>query len=144
MSSTRQISRPIKVKRGSEELMTPVALSFTSKRQRIQATETDLIMPAATRTIDKHRTTLNVYEHMLPKSPEGRAFLFSPRFSGGLQVPAERIAIRYQVTNAEAIEEFRRLIAIKTFTVDEDATKISHTPIRTQNVPYFTPCLILT
>jgi hypothetical protein len=76
---------------------------------------------------------------MLPKSPEGRTFLFSPRFSEALQVPAERVAIRYQVTKAQAIEEFRPLIAIKTFTVDEDATKISPTPLSTQIFHVFPP-----
>jgi hypothetical protein len=76
---------------------------------------------------------------MLPKTPEGRTFLFSPRFSEGLQLPAERVAIRYQVTKAQAIEEFRRLIAIKTFTVDEDATKISPTPLSMQTFHHFPP-----
>jgi hypothetical protein len=72
---------------------------------------------------------LQVYQSMLPQNLEGIAFLFSSRFSEALQVPAQRVAIPYQITEAEAIEELRRLLAIKVFTADEDANKISPTPL---------------
>lgn len=137
MSSTQQTSRPTKVKCGSEELTTTVTLPFPLKRQRMEAPETDLMISDTPATIDMHGNDLQAYQHMLPKSPAGRAFLFSPRFSEALQMPAERVAIKYQVTKAKAIEEFRRLIAIKTFTVDADATKISPTPLSTQTFHAF-------
>ncbi len=139
MSSTHQISRPTAVKRGSGELTTTVTSQLPSKRQRNEAPKTDLTKSAAPTTIYNDRTALQTYQLMLPKSPEGRTFLFSPRFSEALQVPAERVAIRYQVTKAQAIEEFRRLIAIKTFTVDEDATRISTTPLSIQTFHLFSP-----
>jgi len=66
---------------------------------------------------------------MLPKHADGIAFLFGSAFSEALQAPAERAAVLFQVTEEEAIEEFRRLLAIKTFKVDEDATNISPTPL---------------
>jgi hypothetical protein len=137
MSSTHRNSRSTKVKRESEEVTTTVNSPVPLKRQRIAAPETDLIMSAAPTLIDNDRTALQAYQHMLPRSPEGRTFLFSPRFSEALQLPAERVAIRYQVTKAQAIEEFRLLIAIKTFTVDEDSTKISPTPLSMQTFHHF-------
>ncbi len=72
---------------------------------------------------------------MLPKNPEGIAFLFGSPFSEALQVPAERVALEYQITKEDAIEELRRLLVIKAFTVDKDANKISPTPLSTQNHP---------
>ena len=119
--------------------MTPVTSQLPSKRQRNKAPEIDLTKSAAPTTIYNDRTLLQTYQNMLPKTPEGRTFLFGPRFSEALQVPAERVAIRYQVTKAQAIEEFRRLIAIKTFMVDEDATKISPTPLSMQTFHHFSP-----
>jgi len=137
MSSTQQNSRPTKVKREREELTATVTSQLPSKRQRNKAAESDLTISASPTTIYNDRTALQTYQNMLPKNPEGRTFLFSPRFSEALQVPAERVAIRYQVTKAQAIEEFRRLIAIKTFMVDEDATKTSPTPLSMQTFHHF-------
>lgn len=56
-------------------------------------------------------------------------FIFEPRFSDSLRVTAERAAKTYNVTPSEAIEEFRRLLAIKTLVFDIDAVKISPTPL---------------
>jgi hypothetical protein len=70
---------------------------------------------------------------MLPENPEGIAFLFGTRFSEALQVPAMRVAIQYQITKEDAIEELRRLLIIKAFTADIDANKISPTPLSTHN-----------
>ena len=83
----------------------------------------------------------------MPDKPRGIQFLFSPAFSSAilvspyylknpktcanLKVTAEHVASTYKITQEEAIEEFRRLLAIKAFTMDENATKISPTPLST-------------
>lgn len=95
-------------------------------------------MSVAANTIDVPDAILRVYQQMLPKSPEGIEFLFSARFSDALRVPAERVAIEYRITKDDAIEELRRLLVIKAFTADEDATKISPTPLSTQNIRIIT------
>lgn len=74
------------------------------------------------------------YSHMLAGNAKGMTFLFGKRFSKALQKPADVVATKYDITKDRAIEEFRRFIAIKTFTVDHDATKISPTPISTYQV----------
>ncbi|TVY56172.1 hypothetical protein LSUE1_G009540 [Lachnellula suecica] len=60
---------------------------------------------------------------------EGVAFLFSTHFSeaGALQVPAQRAAAVYKITTQVAIEEFRRLVAIKAHVSDTNANIISPT-----------------
>ncbi|KUJ11530.1 ubiquitin-domain-containing protein [Mollisia scopiformis] len=70
-----------------------------------------------------------IYRQIVLNKAEAVAFLFGSRFSDALQVPAERAAMLYRTTGALAIEEFRRLLAIKMFTVDTDADKISPTPL---------------
>lgn len=71
------------------------------------------------------------YRKILPGKPKGVAFLFSPYFWETLLDSAVKAASEYMVTWEEAIEEFRRLIAIKTISQDQYATIISPTPLST-------------
>ncbi|KAF2651102.1 hypothetical protein K491DRAFT_682473 [Lophiostoma macrostomum CBS 122681] len=68
-----------------------------------------------------------VYLDILPK--DAVTFLFSTYFSKALSGEAANV---YGVSSNDAIEEFRRLLAIKAFTVDVNADKISPTPIMDQ------------
>ena len=86
---------------------------------------------------------LKAYRQMLPNNPEGIDFLFSSRLSEAVQVPAQRVAIQYQITKENVIEELRRLLVIKAFTIDKYATKISPTPLSMHN-PNYLPDFILT
>lgn len=81
---------------------------------------------------------------MLSDNQDSIAFLFDSRFAEAFRVPAERVAIEYRITKDEAIVEFRRLLAIKVFTVDEKATKISPTPLSTQHHLYHLSYFMLT
>ncbi|PVH87533.1 hypothetical protein DL98DRAFT_581543 [Cadophora sp. DSE1049] len=67
------------------------------------------------------------YQHMMHKIPEGIIFLFSTRFSNSIAATAHNLAMQYRLPTGNVIEELRRLIAIKTFTADEDGTKIMPT-----------------
>lgn len=62
-------------------------------------------------------------------SPEATAFIFSKTFHDTLWGKAHSCAVTYGVTSAEAFEEFRRLLAIKTWTKDLNGTEIHPTPI---------------
>jgi hypothetical protein len=73
-----------------------------------------------------------VYQQLLLRSPEGITFLFSTRFSNDLQVAASQLSVDYNVTADQAIEELRRLPAIKAFTEDHNADKISPTTLMVQ------------
>jgi len=84
-------------------------------------------MSVALTAISVLDAVLHVYQHMLPKNPKGISFLFGLHFSEALQVPAARVAIERKITKDDAIDELRRLLVIKAFTVDENATKISPT-----------------
>lgn len=74
---------------------------------------------------------LDVYYQMLPNTPGGVDFLFGQSFSEALQITAERVAVVYKITKEEVIEELRRFLAIKAFTCDKYAVKISPTPLST-------------
>lgn len=134
MSARRESQRTTKLKHDREE--TPDTL-VPAKRHRKESglqglnTAPTMSAPATNVNVGVHDALLRVYHHMLPKNPEGIAFLFDARFAEALRVPANRVAIEYQITREEGIEELRRLIAIKAFTVDKDATKISPTPLST-------------
>jgi len=69
------------------------------------------------------------YNVLLSGHPEGIAFLFSPRFSNALYGSAGRLAVEYNITSDQAIEELRRLLAIKVSAEDNNAEKISPTPL---------------
>jgi hypothetical protein len=86
-------------------------------------------MSAVAMLVNVPDAVLQVYHQLLPKNPEGIAFLFSPPFFEALEVRAGRLAIKYQINIEDAIEELRRLLAIKAFTVDKDGNKISPTPL---------------
>jgi hypothetical protein len=136
MSDRRQRRRSIKRER--EEAIdltrdtTPVL-----KRQRRQ--EPHLSMTAQIKSdpaaINAPEAVIKAYQHILGSNLEAIAFLFSSAFGAALKVPAERVASDYHVTTEEAIEELRRLLAIKAFAVDTEATKISPTPLSTQTSP---------
>lgn len=70
-----------------------------------------------------------IYEQLLPNPDNEIESLFSGAFSTTLQNTSARVAAEYRVTEDEAIEEFRRLLAIKAFTSDVKASKISPTPL---------------
>ncbi|KAF2436929.1 hypothetical protein EJ08DRAFT_6734 [Tothia fuscella] len=70
---------------------------------------------------------LPAYQQLL--SSEGIAFLYSQRLSQALIEPAQRAASEYNIVAERAIEELRPLLALKTFTNDEYADKISPTPL---------------
>jgi hypothetical protein len=131
MSGKPQYQRPSKDKheyKQSDNMPTTDAALVTAKHQSKEAAPT---MSVAATTINVPDAILKVYQHMLPNNPEGIAFLFDSAFSKAFQAPAERVATRYRVTKEEAIEEFRRLLVIKAFTVDKEANKISPTPLST-------------
>lgn len=62
-------------------------------------------------------------------SRDAVVFIFSKSFHDALRDKANNCPRIHGVSAEKAIEEFRRLLAIKTWTVDFDATKISPTPI---------------
>jgi hypothetical protein len=149
MSGRRQSQRPNQIKRehedGSDNIAVTAATANPPKRQRkeFKGSKTTHRMSVSATTLDVPDTVLQVYHHMLPKTPEGVAFLFGSRFSEALQVAAIRAAIGFKITTEAAIEEFRRFLAIKAFTVDEDANKISPTPLSTLKHPNHPSCLML-
>jgi hypothetical protein len=145
MSGKRELQKHLnKAKRQHEESLsadnitdsTPVSAKRQRKEPRDSMTgpTTAALTTPLSHTTNIPNTVLPVYEHMLPENPEGIAFLFGTRFSEALQVPAMRVAIQYQITKEDAIEELRRLLMIKAFTADIDANKISPTPLSTHNL----------
>jgi len=80
---------------------------------------------ASTNTPTQSYTVHPGYQFLLPRNPKGIDFLFSAYFSETLKVPVASLAIRYNIIESTVIEEFRRFLAIKAFTVDENADKIS-------------------
>jgi hypothetical protein len=127
----------MKIKRENDDITDSDIIDLTHTAPKRQRKE-DKASKTAPMTSDIRGTSvpddlLQVYRHLLPKSREGIAFLFSSTFSDALQAPAERAATLHEVTREQAVEELRRLLAIKVFTVDEDATKISPTPLSKQN-----------
>ncbi|CZR60727.1 uncharacterized protein PAC_10623 [Phialocephala subalpina] len=133
MSGRRKSQRSSTLKRDHEEpiIITDSPTASPAKRQRNESKipKTTLTISAAAMTTNVPDAVIRVYQQMLPNNSEGIAFLFGSRFSDALRVPAERVAIQYHVTKDDAIEELRRLLVIKAFTADEDATKISPTPL---------------
>jgi hypothetical protein len=133
MSSRPQSQRPPTpniIKRELEEESDNITIADTKRqRKEIESSRTSPTMSPATATPSVPQAVLQVYQQMLPKNHEGIEFLFDERFSQALQVPAERVATAYNISKEDAIEELRRLLVIKAFTVDKDANKISPTPL---------------
>lgn len=71
----------------------------------------------------KQPSHADLYHHLL--SAASIRYLFSLKFKKAMATAAMTAAIVYDVMEAEALEEFRRLLAIKVFVVDTKATKIS-------------------
>lgn len=91
-------------------------------------------MPLESTPVDIPENVLKAYQQtMLPK--EAISFLFSERLLKVLGERAKSLERRNHITGDEALEEFRRLMAIKVFTVDEDAVKISPTSFSMQIDP---------
>ena len=63
------------------------------------------------------------YDDLLPEA--ARTFLFSDTFSNALAGASRECSHIFNVTEGAALDEFRRLIAIKFWVADVDATKIS-------------------
>jgi hypothetical protein len=135
--SRPQRPRSSKLKRESDDSSYSDNITITdttpvpAKRQRKESEDSKAAptMSAVATLVNVPDAVLQVYQQLLPKNPEGIAFLFSPSFFEALEVRAERLAIRYQINIEDAIEELRRLLAIKAFTVDKDGNKISPTPL---------------
>ncbi|RDW84380.1 hypothetical protein BP6252_01970 [Coleophoma cylindrospora] len=72
-----------------------------------------------------------VYKTLLAHAPNSIEFLFSTRLYDVLKESAsqDRITRTFNVTIERAVEELRRLLAIKTFMRDHDADKTSPTPL---------------
>lgn len=78
---------------------------------------------------------LETYKFLLSSNTEGIVFLFSSAFTAALEATAERLVRGCGFTVEKVINEFRRLLAIKVFSSDEDATKISPTPLSMSTHP---------
>ncbi|CZT43291.1 uncharacterized protein RSE6_03302 [Rhynchosporium secalis] len=74
---------------------------------------------------------MEIYHDMLSSNAAAVVFLFSLAFTLPLQlmIEAEDLDSKFGLGVEEMIEEFRRFLAIKLFTVDKNATKISPTPL---------------
>jgi len=128
----------MKIKRERDEMLGDNAIDLTQptpKRQRKETNSKTATISSATTRANIPDELREIYQQLLPNSPNGIAFLFSPDFSTALNVPAERAASSYGVTKEQAIEELHRLLALKAFMADHDATKISPTPLSTMNLP---------
>lgn len=138
MPGRRQHERVTKRKREDEDddfqlPGNPSEIAQLAKRPRTTSQATvpvsDMAVASTSKTTIVPHRVFSVYRQMLLDRPEGIAFLFSPRFFETLQATAENVADEYMITLEEAIEEFRRLVAMKTFADDQYATKISPSPL---------------
>ncbi|KAH7346274.1 hypothetical protein BKA65DRAFT_551195 [Rhexocercosporidium sp. MPI-PUGE-AT-0058] len=75
---------------------------------------------------------LQIYQSMLPYNPEAITFLFSPAFTAPLKAVTKSLSDTSYLPRNVILEEFRRFVAIKLFTVDTEATKTSPTPLMDQ------------
>lgn len=75
------------------------------------------------------RIPISVFRTLL--SRPGVTFLYSERFDKVLRSTAIITASVHELAVEDALEEFRRFIALKVFIADSNATKISPTPIST-------------
>lgn len=141
-----------KSKRKSEYEDTPdydaTTTSIPSKRQqhkrkKSNSSKTSPVpkMASAGPTLNVPAAALRTYEQLIPENSQGIHFLFSPNFSEALDTTARRAAAEYQITKEDVLEELRRFLAIKVFTVDEYATKISPTPFSMKITSILLPIL---
>lgn len=133
MSSSCQAQRPVNFKRElAESSDDDVVIVSPYKRHHMESKASNSALAMSVAALKVPDAILQAYQHMLPGNPKGIAFLFSPRFSEALDVPATRVATEYRTTKEKAIEELRRLLVIKVFMADESAHKISPTPLSTK------------
>jgi len=134
-SNLKRDREPERDKTSTSKITTDTA-PIQAKRQRKESKPSKIATPptmsAAAPTNNVPEAVLPAYQHLLIRNPDGIAFLFSSQFSEAIQAIAKNVAAEYHISSEDAIEELRRLLAIKTFTVDEDATKISPTPLSKQ------------
>jgi hypothetical protein len=74
-------------------------------------------------------TPPSTYHGLLHKAPNSITFLFNARFSKDLDTPASDLAVRKDVSKAEVLVEFRRLVAIKVFFRDHKGEEIGPSPL---------------
>jgi len=82
--------------------------------------------PSETEEIDTS-TWHSAYKKLLPS--KSIAFLYSDTYNTALREDAQILSIRYDVTAEQALEEFRRFIALKVHLKDGNATLLSPTPL---------------
>lgn len=75
----------------------------------------------------------------LPSRYDAVEFLFGPKFTyaHAIETASWTASLTYQITQDEAIEEFRRFLWLKTYTKDGDAQIISPTPISMSAITLF-------
>lgn len=71
----------------------------------------------------------HAFHQLITDSPQIIAFLYGRHFTTTLKETAENAAEDYGVTPDQAVEEFRRLLALKIFSNDSDGRKIGATPL---------------
>lgn len=91
--------------------------------------ETESVSIKSNDSDDEPIEMTSVYDQLLPNNPKAIAFLFSSRFREALEEPLLELTSQYELKVEDAIEELRRFLAIKTYTVDTGATKTSPTPL---------------
>jgi len=77
--------------------------------------------------LDSSIPPLGIYQSFLP-APALR-YLFSDRFLNGIYPYATKCATEYGITPDQALEEFRRFIALKMFVSDHHALKLGPTTL---------------
>lgn len=103
----------------------------TSSQNNLQA------QTMASSAVNVPTALLEVYEYLLPNNSKAICFVFGSRLSDVLQAPAEHVATVYSVTKEDAVEEFKRLMAIKTYMVDDQSDNLSPTPLSMPSIDHF-------
>lgn len=89
------------------------------------------LIPSLEPTMHEYAKSRKDYLKLLPQNVSAVTWLFSSQFSEPLSDTARTIASSFNITAKEALEEFRRFIALKVFTNDVNAMIISPTPLST-------------
>lgn len=71
----------------------------------------------------------HAFHRLITNSPQSIAFLYGSRFTNAMKEAASNAAVLFNVTAAQAIEELRRLLALKVFARDDQGRKIGATPL---------------
>lgn len=73
------------------------------------------------------------FHALLPEQPKALELLFGCHLFDTLKETAQETTRGYRSSVEDAVEEYRRLIAIKAYVVDTNATKINPTPLSNSN-----------